>query len=121
MFDCLHGENRLQYKTTFLMSACSLKRERSNLFCNSNGLCEARKTSGTRGLIHMQRHVKDGRKPEGCLQLHSCLEISLLQHKRFVFIVVDTNREDTLKINQDAQIKRSISKLILRTKLNPEA
>ena len=84
-------------------------------------MCEAQKTSGTRGLIHMKRRVKDGRKPEGCLQLHSCLEISVLQHKRFVFIVVDTNREDTLKINEDAQIKSSILKLILRTKGNPEA
>lgn len=79
------------------MSSCSLKR--SNLFCNRNSLCEVRKTSGTGELIHMKRHVKDGRKPEGCLQLHSCLETSVLPHKRFVFIVVDATREDTLKLN----------------------
>lgn len=53
------------YGTMFLMSSCSLKRERSNLFCNRNSLCEAWKTSGTRGLIHMKRNVKNGRKPKG--------------------------------------------------------
>lgn len=90
---CLHRADCRRssaLQTVLLKSSCSLKRERKR-----SGLCEACKTSGARGLIHM----------EGNLQLHSCLEIRVLQHKGFVFIVVVTNREYTLKINGDAQIK----------------
>lgn len=55
-----------------------------------------------------EKECKRWKETKGCLQLHSNLEMLVLQHKRFVFIVVDTNREDALKINKDAQIKTSM-------------
>lgn len=88
------------YRTTFLMSSRSLKRERSNLFCNREQFVWGTENFWYQRTDSHEKECKRWKETQGCLQLHSCLEMLVLQHKRFVFIVVNANRKRYSKNKQ---------------------